>query len=181
MCSTPAVDRGKTRPFVGTSTAVSVPGCSSRTDPTQCGDPGRIVIPQPREAPDVKKKRKRLEKEIAKVTGALDRAAEAFALGDIPRDSYLRTRGKFDGQRAEKQKELDALPDDEAPQLGPLPYREKMQGLLDEWDTIGVESKRVTLASIVRRVEIAPNKTVNVVPVRAPADEPDTAASIQSA
>jgi DNA invertase Pin-like site-specific DNA recombinase len=141
---------------------------------------GRVVIPQPHKAPDATKARKRLEKEIAKLTGALDRAAEGFTLGDIPRDSYLRTRDKFAGQRAERQKELDALPDDDAPQLSPLPYRETVQGLLDEWDTISVPSKRVMLASIVRRVEIAPNKSVFVVPVWAPADDPHGTGSAKS-
>ncbi|MEV0598562.1 hypothetical protein AB0I82_04560 [Streptomyces sp. NPDC050315] len=134
---------------------------------------GRIVIPQPRKVPDTQKQRKHLEAKIARVAGALDRAAEGFALGDIPRDTYLRTRDKFKKQHAELQEELDALPSEKAPNLSPVPYRETIQGLIEEWDTISVTSKRVTLASIIRRVEIAPNKKVFVVPVWAPAGQPD--------
>ncbi|MFJ6590231.1 recombinase family protein [Streptomyces violaceusniger] len=135
---------------------------------------GRIVIPKPRTNPDDKVKRKRLTSEIAKLAAALDRATEGHALGDIPRDSYLRTRDRIIGKRDAAQEKLDALPKAEAPQPGPMLHREKVKGLIKEWDTISVESKRVMLGSLIRRIEMGLDKAVEVVPVWAPADKPFT-------
>ncbi|MGJ5895108.1 recombinase family protein [Streptomyces niveiscabiei] len=133
---------------------------------------GRIVLPKPEPKPDLEKKRKRLEKEIARATKGLDGATEAYTLGDVPRDSYIRIRDKFIKERDEVQAVLDALPKLEAEPPSPVPYKETVKGLLKEWDTISVASKRVTLAEVVRRVEIFPNDEVVVVPVWAPADRP---------
>ncbi|MEU9065875.1 recombinase family protein [Streptomyces sp. NPDC048306] len=139
---------------------------------------GRIVLPKPKIAPDVTKKRKRLEREIAKLRGALDRATTGFSMGDIPRDSYLRTRDKLNDDVAAKQKELDALgPEQPAEPPSPVPHRETILGLLAEWDTISVASMRVTLAKLIRRVEVWPDDRVEVIPAWAPPDpEPESAA-----
>ncbi|MGW0012576.1 recombinase family protein [Streptomyces tendae] len=132
---------------------------------------GRIVLPKPKIAPDVTKQRKRLEREIAKLQGALDRATKGLSMGDIPRDSYLRTRDSLNGDIAAKQKELDALgPEQPAEPPSPVPHRETILGLLAEWDTISVASKRVTLAKLIRRVELWPDDRVEVIAVWAPPD-----------
>ncbi|MFC8873251.1 recombinase family protein [Streptomyces ardesiacus] len=132
---------------------------------------GRIVLPKPRIAPDVTKKRKRLEREIAKLQGALDRATKGLSMGDIPRDSYLRTRDSLNGDIAAKQTELDALgPEQPAEPPSPVPHRETILGLIAEWDTISVASKRLALAKLIRRVELWPGDRVEVIPVWAPPD-----------
>ena len=126
---------------------------------------GRIVIPTPREQPGSEAKRRKLRADISKFTAALDRASEGHALGDIPRDSYLRTRDKFTQERDEAQRQLDELDEEAQPQPTPLPHQETVQGLIKDWDTISVKAKRVTLAPLIRRVEIWPEGRVVVVPV----------------
>lgn len=133
---------------------------------------GKVAVPEPRREPDVDKQRSKLEREIEKATAAMDRAFEAYTLGDVPRDSYLRTREKHEKRRDEARQQLDELPKpDEVPE-SPVPHRETVVGLIAEWDTISVPSKRVLLGRVVRRVEIRPGDDVKVVPVWAPADEP---------
>lgn len=130
---------------------------------------GRIVLPRPEPKPDLKKKREGLEREIAKLSSALDRATLGHSLGDIPRDSYLRTKDKLTADRDAMQGELDALgPEKPAEPPSPVLHRETVAGLIEEWDTISVGSKRVMLASVMRRVEIWPGDRVEVVPVWAP-------------
>ncbi|MFJ7067549.1 recombinase family protein [Streptomyces sp. NPDC101115] len=131
---------------------------------------GTVVVPQPRRAPDVAGRRQAIEVEISKISAAIDRATEGHALGDIPRDTYLRTRDRFVKQTEALQAELDALPAEPQEPLSPLPFRDVVHGLLDEWDTISVQSKRIILAKLIRRVEICANKVVRVVAVWAPAD-----------
>jgi site-specific DNA recombinase len=133
---------------------------------------GRVAVPQQRREPDLEKQRKKLEREIEKAAGAIDRAFEAYTLGDVPRDSYLRTREKHEQRRDEAQSELDGLPRRDAEPSSPVPHRETVVGLIAEWDTISVPSKRVLLGRVIRRVEIRPGSEVEVVPVWAAADEP---------
>ncbi|MFF1483077.1 recombinase family protein [Streptomyces sp. NPDC058319] len=134
---------------------------------------GHVVIPQQRiDRGDTEHKRKQLAAQIEKLTRALNRAAEAYALGDLPRDTFLNTRDKLTADRQARQQEFDALPDpDEAP-ASPVPHREVVVGLLADWDTISVQSKRVTLGTLVRRVDLGLDRAVSVVPVWAPPDEP---------
>jgi DNA invertase Pin-like site-specific DNA recombinase len=136
---------------------------------------GRIVLPKPEIKPDTAKKRKRLEREIGKLQGALDRASTGYSMGDIPRDSYLRTRDKLTADIETKQKELDALgPEQPAEVPSPVPHRETVLGLIAEWDTISVAAKRLMLSELIRRVELWPDDRVVVVPVWAPTDsKPD--------
>lgn len=127
---------------------------------------GRIVLPRPKPKPDNKKKREGLEREVANLSAALDRATEGNVMGRIPDDSYARTRDKLLKDRAAKEKELAALGPGEPAELpSPLPHRETVAGLIEEWDTISVASKRVMLASMIRRVEIWPGDRVEVVSV----------------
>ena len=133
---------------------------------------GRVAVPQPRREPDLDKKRKVLEREITRAAGAIDRAFEAYTLGDVPRDSYLRTREKHEKSRDTAQQELEALPKQEEAQASPVPHRETVVGLIADWDTISVPSKRVLLGRLIRRVEIRQGDGVSVVPVWAPAEEP---------
>lgn len=134
---------------------------------------GRIVLPQPEIKPNVAKKRKQLERQLAKLQGALDRATTGFSMGDIPRDSYLRTRDKLNADIATAQEELAALgPEEPAEVPSPVPHRETVLGLIAEWNTISVTSKRQMLAELIRRVEVWPDDRVVVVPVWAPADQP---------
>ncbi|MFE5658313.1 recombinase family protein [Streptomyces sp. NPDC056517] len=133
---------------------------------------GAIVVPKPRIAPDVAGRRKAIEVELSKISAAIDRATEGHALGDIPRDTYLRTRDRFAGQAKQLHAELDTLPAEPVEPLSPLPFRDVVRGLLDEWDTISVLSARLILSQLIRRVELCANKTVRVVAVWDPADQP---------
>ncbi|MFD0358417.1 recombinase family protein [Streptomyces sp. NPDC127110] len=132
---------------------------------------GVVVLPKPRQALDVAPARKALEAQLAKLAAAIDRATTGHVMGDIPRDSYLRTRDTLTTEQVEVQRKLDALPKEEEELLSPVPFRDVVHGLLDEWATISVQSKRTILASMIRRVEICGQKRVRVVPVWAPADE----------
>ncbi len=132
---------------------------------------GKVVLPTPRQAPDTTAARQALEAQLGKLAAAIDRATTGHVLGDIPRDTYLRTRDALTADRVEVQRKLDALPKAEAPEEGPAPFRDVVRGLLEEWDTISVMSKRILLASVIRRVDICLEKEVRVVPVWAPVDE----------
>jgi hypothetical protein len=134
---------------------------------------GRVVIPQPRIDPTVEVRRKQLTDAVSKLTRALDRATEGYTMGDIPRDSYLRTKERLTQQRDERQRELDELPGRETPTPGPMPYRAVVADLLTEWNTISVDKKRLLLSELIRRVEVRrAEPTITVVPVWAPPDEP---------
>ncbi|WP_405674796.1 recombinase family protein [Streptomyces sp. NBC_01511] len=135
---------------------------------------GRIVIPEPQREPGEAAKRKRLVKEVSKLSAALDRATEGNVMGRIPDDTYARTRDRIASQQQEKEAELARLGPEKPETLpGPRDHHEKVIGLLGEWDTISVASKRLTLSTIIRRVEIWPNDVVTIVPVWAPADPPE--------
>lgn len=133
---------------------------------------GRVVIPLPRLNLGVEAKRRSLSEQIEKLTRALDRATEGHVLGDIPRDSYLRTKERLAKQRDGLGRDLDELPQPEQPAPSPVPFRETVRGLLAEWDTISVEKKRFTLSTLIRRVEARREEpTVTIVPTWAPVDE----------
>lgn len=136
---------------------------------------GRIVLPKPEIKPDVVKNRKRLERQLAKLQGALDRATTGYSMGDIPRESYLRTRDKLNADVAAAEDKLEALgPKEPEEPPSPVPHRETILGLIAEWDTIDVASKRVILSSLIRRIELWPGDRVEIVSTWAPKD-PDPA------
>ncbi|MGW2742322.1 recombinase family protein [Streptomyces sp. NPDC001450] len=133
---------------------------------------GKVAIPKPRREPDLDKKRKRLQREIERATGAIQRAFDAYTDGDAPRDVYMRTRERNETKRDKAQEQLDKLPKPDDEPASPVPHRETVVGLIAEWDTISVHSKRVLLGKVIRRVEIRPDDQVTVVPVWAPPDPP---------
>jgi site-specific DNA recombinase len=129
---------------------------------------GAVVLPAPRAVPDLDGQRVALETQLSKVSVALDRATKGHVLGDIPRETYLRTRDSLVAETAELKRKLDALPKADAAPMSPEPFRDVVRGLLEEWETISVQSKRTLIASLIRRVEICAQKQVRVVPVWAP-------------
>jgi DNA invertase Pin-like site-specific DNA recombinase len=133
---------------------------------------GTVAVPPPRQAPDTSKQRRQYESEIEKATRAIDRAFEAYTLGDVPRDSYLRTRDKFTQQRDKAKRQLAELPEADDGMASPVSHRETVEGLVQEWNTVSVLSKRVMLGKVIRRVEIGPDDSVEVIPVWAPTDPP---------
>lgn len=132
---------------------------------------GRVVEP-PAPAPDlsVERQRKQLRQKIARLAAGLDTAAEALALGDIPRDSYLRTRDKLLGQKAAAEAELAVLPGEESPtRRAPslMDLRQVVEGLVEEWDTLPVAALRDLLGKAVREVRVSSSPggvVVDVVP-----------------
>lgn len=110
--------------------------------------------------------RTQLMKKVAKYTAAVDRVTDGYALGDIPRDQYLRTHTKMIELREEAQSRLDKL-EKQSDDAEPADHRETVEGLIQEWDTIDIASKRTLLSSLVRRIEFTSDGTV-VVPVWEP-------------
>lgn len=133
---------------------------------------GEVAVAQPQCAPDTDNQRAKLEHDVAIATGAIDRAFEAYTLGDVPRDSYLRTREKHEKRRDEVQRQLNDLPKPQQVPASPVPHRATVNGLIEDWDFLSVPSKRVLLGRVIRRVEIRPAGDVQVVPVWAAAEEP---------
>lgn len=132
---------------------------------------GKVAVPEVRQQPDLDKERKKYERAIERAASAIQRAFDAYTDGEATRDIYLNTRRRNEEKRDEAQRQLDELPKpDQAPE-SPVPHRETIVGLIAEWDTISVHSKRVLLGRVIRRVEIRPGHDVTVVPVWAPAEE----------
>lgn len=128
---------------------------------------GTVVEPMPAAPPaaaNTTATRKRLTREAAKLTGALDNAAEAYAMGDIPRESYLRTRDKLTVKLRDIQKELDELTAETASEEGPATHYEVVEGLASDWRVLTVQTKRDLLAKLIRGIAIGPNG-VHVHPV----------------
>jgi DNA invertase Pin-like site-specific DNA recombinase len=126
---------------------------------------GRVVEPPRRRDPEPEVIRQRLTKEIERAAGAIERAFDAYTLGDVDRETYLRTRAKHQKTRDEAQQQLDELgkPDDRP--TDPVPFRETVLGLIDEWDTISVASKRVLLSRLIVRVQIGAGGEYEIIPV----------------
>lgn len=131
---------------------------------------GQVIEPVPQRKPDTGEIRKRLQKDVDRASAAIDRAFEAYTLGDADRESYLRTRAKHQQTRDTAQQQLDQLGQEEEkrPQ-SPVPFRETVVGLIEEWDTVSVAAKRVLLGKLVARIELRPGGEAGVVPVWSPA------------
>ncbi|BDH04851.1 recombinase family protein [Streptomyces seoulensis] len=118
---------------------------------------GQVVIPEPRREPDLELVRARLTATLERATSALDRAFNAYALGDVDRDTYLRTRVEHQKNRDEAKAKLAELDEPDEPEpTSPLPFRDVVAGLIEEWDTIDVPSKRLLLSRIITRIELWP-------------------------
>ncbi|MDT0381369.1 recombinase family protein [Streptomyces sp. DSM 42041] len=111
-------------------------------------------IQPPAPAVDPGIERARLAKEADKLQHALDSASEAYALGDIPRDSYLRTRDRLQQRMTGLEKQIEEAAADADRVRGPAPFTGVVQTLLSEWDTLAVSVKRDLLATLLARVEI---------------------------
>lgn len=133
---------------------------------------GKVVLPQPKQQPDLDRKRKTLQRDVEKATAAIQRAFDAYTDGDVAREVYLQTRERHERKRSEAQRQLDELPKPDEKLASPVPHRETVLGLIAEWDTISVDSKRLLLGRVIRRVEVRPDDDVTIVPVWAPADPP---------
>ncbi|MFF9088592.1 recombinase family protein [Streptomyces sp. NPDC014991] len=130
---------------------------------------GQVVEPAPQREPDREATRKRLQKEVERATSAIERGFEAYTEGDVDRDTYLRTRAKHQRRRDEAQQQLDDLGQEDERPTSPVPFRETIAGLIGEWDTISVTSKRVLLGTLIARIELRPAGVADIVPVWSPA------------
>ncbi|MFD5838175.1 recombinase family protein [Streptomyces collinus] len=129
---------------------------------------GHVVEPQPRREPDREATRDRLTKQIERAAGAIERAFEAYTLGDADRETYLRTRAKHQKTRDAAQRELDELGEEDDRPTSPLPFRETVAGLIEEWHTISVPSKRLLLSRLIARIELRPGGDERIVSVWSP-------------
>ncbi|WP_327162050.1 recombinase family protein [Streptomyces zaomyceticus] len=133
---------------------------------------GVVTLPAPRREFDQEKLRAQYRRDIERATAAIDTAFEAYTLREVPRDTYMRTRDKHEKARGEAQRLLDELPVLGEDSHSPVPHRETVAGLIAEWDTISVQSMRVLLGKLIRRIELRPGDGVTVVPVWGPAEAP---------
>lgn len=99
--------------------------------------------------------RAKLAAEVARLTAGLESAAEKYALGDIPREDYLRSRDRLQERRATTQADLDALTV-ASPGPGIEAFRDVIGALDEEWDVMLVARKRDLLASMIRSVTLLP-------------------------
>lgn len=134
------------------------------------GTAGSPVTPEPvRADPAPAQQRRRAEAEVSRLAAALDRATEGHVMGDIPRETYLRLRDRLGDQRRAAERQLAELEQSAQKLPEPADYRETIAGLIAEWDTIAVASKRLLLASLLRRVEFT-GRSVTPVPIWQPED-----------
>lgn len=131
---------------------------------------GATAMPKapPAAVRDTKVTKTRLSSEIATLVAALDRATDGHARGVIPEDAYIRTRDRLQAELRENRARLAALKAEDE-ETGPQLYSEVVEGLIEEWDTIGVQGLRITLRRIVRKVEIWPGHHATVDPIWLPA------------
>ncbi|MGW2708644.1 recombinase family protein [Streptomyces sp. NPDC001356] len=129
---------------------------------------GHVVEPTPQREPDRELIRARLQKDVERAAGAIERAFEAYTLGDVDRDTYMRTRAKHQATRDAAQQQLDELGQEDERPTSPLPFRETVAGLIEEWHTISVTSKRVLLGTLIARIELRPAGEYRIVPVWSP-------------
>lgn len=126
------------------------------------------VRPKAPAEPDGNELHSRIAGKLTKVQRALDRASMSHALGDMPRDSYLRTRDELlakrgaleaDAAQGKARQESDSVGAWEA--RGVIVNR-----LLGEWDSLQVQSKRDFLMLALSEIQIWPQGSERrVVPV----------------
>lgn len=119
-------------------------------------------VPKPN---GIEHKRSKLAAEVARIAAGLESAAEKYAMGDIPREDYLRSRDRLQARRAEAQAGLDALSVDVETVRGPEAFRDVIGTLDEEWDVMLVSRKRDLLASLIRSVTVHPDGSVDVAAV----------------
>lgn len=119
---------------------------------------GTIVRPKPAR-PEGSDPKPRIATELTLLQQGLDRASMSHAMGDMPRDSYLRTRDEIIAKRAVLEAELASL---KTVQESVSPAAWEVRGsvvrrLLGEWDTLQVQGKQDLLLSAVSGIQIWPS------------------------
>lgn len=119
---------------------------------------GAVVYPKTAEPTDMQAQKESAASELAKLQAALDRASMSNAMGDMPRDSYLRTRDALlaERDRVEAQlKETAAADEVESPAAwesrGAVVRR-----LMAEWDVMNVSDKRDLLMAALSAICLWP-------------------------
>lgn len=129
---------------------------------------GAVVRPKPVQRTDAAELQARTAGELTRLQQALDRASMAHAVGDMPRDSYLRIRDDLLAKRGALEAELtQAKTVQDADSATAWEVRGSVvKRLLGEWDTLQVQGKRDLLASALSAVQIWPaGSEERVVPV----------------
>lgn len=116
---------------------------------------GVVLIPKPAAPSAEGRRRERVVAEIAKVQKGLDRASMAHAMGDMPRDSYLRVRDDLVAKRERLDAELASL-EVEEPKAAWEVRGAVVRRLLEEWETLSVSSKRDLLSLALEQIRIYP-------------------------
>lgn len=119
---------------------------------------GAVVLPKQQKPTDDSRRRERIGADLAKIQKALDKASDAYAMDDMDREQYLRTKGRLVAQREKLDAELAALKQAEQEvQASAWEVRGAVIGrLLDEWDTLPVSGKRDLLAKAVKEIRLFP-------------------------
>lgn len=129
---------------------------------------GAIVRPKPAVREDADGQRAHAAGELIRLQQGLDRASMAHALGDMPRDSYLRIRDDLLAKRSTLEAGLaQAAAVQEVDSASAWEVRGSVvRRLLGEWDTLQVPGKRDLLASALSEIQIWPaGSERRVVPV----------------
>lgn len=119
---------------------------------------GTVLLPRQVKPKADTRKRDRIAAEVAKIQKGLDKASMAHAMGDMPRDSYLRVRDDLVAKRDQLDVELAALQAVEGVESQSV---WEMRGavvrsLLEEWDTLSVSDKRDLLSKALKEIQVFP-------------------------
>lgn len=119
---------------------------------------GTVLMPRQVKPKADTRKRDRIAVEVGKIQQGLDRASMAHAMGDMPRDSYLRIRDELVAKRDRLDAELAALQEVETAESQTV---WEMRGavvrsLLEEWDTLPVSNKRDLLSRALKEIQVFP-------------------------
>jgi len=91
---------------------------------------------------------------LASIDGRLARLRELFELGDITRVEYLRRR---DALLADRQ--AIETPTDTLAEQGAI-----LRTLVDDWDDYGIDGRRELIASVLERIIVQPDGSLELVP-----------------
>jgi site-specific DNA recombinase len=119
---------------------------------------GLVIVPKQAAPVDSSRRREKIASELARLQKGLDGASLAHAMGDMPRDSYLRVRDDLLSKRGELETEAAALEAASAPESSKVweVRGAVVRRLLEEWDTLQVAGKRDLLAATLSEVRLFP-------------------------
>lgn len=118
---------------------------------------GTIVRPKAVAPSDTQAQRERLGGELVKLQTALDRASMSSAMGDMPRENYLRVRDELQGKRSALEVQLKELAAEEEPSQAAWESRRAvLRKLSTEWEVMSVSSKRDLLMAALSEVRLWP-------------------------